>query len=264
MARTPRPRKKKYLNNADLLVQIHQSKKTFCYYDDMKYSDYTAILPYSEITAEKVEELAGDGLVSDVVIRVMTHEHVPEAVKNASRAKGQAGKAKTNFPPFKHYIWDNGPVEVARSHWSDGEFSIDHGRLTEEMGKMIWTLCLEYSRKGNWAGYSYIDEMRLDAVAHLCRFGLMFNEAASSNPFAYLTTCVSNSFLRTLAAEKLQVRVHEEVKRSSGIVDKVSWQEVDIRRSLGEKDEYVVPKAGRPAGSKDTKQRALRKKPSET
>ena len=54
-------------------------------------------------------------------------------------------RAKVNFPPFKHYAYVGGEIkEVARSHWqgslSNGEFSVDHGRITNKLGTMFLKL----------------------------------------------------------------------------------------------------------------------------
>ena len=235
------PKKVNYLNNKDILKQIHQSKMTYCYVQDDRYSDpdiivesvkkinKTAIkqaqinkaaklstLAYQEAVASgdwtkkpKQKEFTVDPktmAVDELVFRVMTYDHIPDEPGRKKTTKTIADtKAKVNFPPFKHYILDsNGinPREVVRSHWvgglHNGHFSVDHGRITNELGKMFMKLVERYSQRGNWRGYTYVDEMRGQALVQLAQIGLQFNEAKSDNPFAYYTATVNNSFTRVL------------------------------------------------------------------
>ena len=263
--------RRKYLNNTDLLRQLHLSKATYCSYVDPKYIDYHVICDFTEISSAYVAELAGEyGIAEDdIVFRVMDNDHVPDhdeerdSARSRSRAKGMDGKTKVNFQPFVHYAYIDGCVMmVGKSHWKgglhNGHFSTKHGRLTEELGRMFMKLCEEYARKANWSNYSYRDEMTYNAVAHLCGHGLMFNEAASSNPFAYLTTCINNVFVRTLNTEKAQRKYIDEAIADAGVIDKKAMIAHDVRMAMGEPDPYVVktvkvaakpgpkPKIGRP------------------
>ena len=93
----------------------------------------------------------------------MTYEHIPldpDRVRK-SRVTDQS-YAKTNFPPFKHYILlEDGPKEVLRSHWSggfdNGHFDPDKGRINDRLARMFMMLVERYSRRGNWRGYC-VDE----------------------------------------------------------------------------------------------------------
>ena len=49
-----------------------------------------------------------------------------------------------------------------------------------------------YSAKANWRNYTYLDEMKSIAIMQLLLGVLKFNEAKSDNPFAYLTTAITN------------------------------------------------------------------------
>ena len=46
-----------YLNNKDILKEIHKSKNTYCYYADTKYADYDMILPdVGKINKKNIKE----------------------------------------------------------------------------------------------------------------------------------------------------------------------------------------------------------------
>lgn len=96
----------------------------------------------------------------DLIFRVMTHEHIPVDPDRKRKARGtDISYAKTNFPPFKHYKYDDtgALVEVGRSHWkgslSNGEFSVVEGKMTNSLATMFMLLVERYSRRGNWRGY---------------------------------------------------------------------------------------------------------------
>ena len=203
----------KYINNKELLGEIHRSKKTFCYYVEPQYADHdTIVRSISEITPELIQAvrekkakprgkpaIAIDTILPEsIVVRVMTYEHIPldpDRVRK-SRVTDQS-YARTTFPPFKHYILlDTGPKEVLRSHWKDGfdngSFDPDSGRINDRLARMFMMLVERYSRRGNWRGYTYVDEMRSQALVQLSQIGLQFDESKSDNPFAFYTTAIRN------------------------------------------------------------------------
>jgi len=251
--------KVKYLNNKDLLKQIHLSKMSFCWIKSPQY-DYpdiiidledeitdAVILEAKQNKAGKMKDFAykkavegyngpankkprqKDFLVDvediadeDVVVRQMTYEHIPlEPGRKKNPRNESETKAKVNFPPFKHYGLINGTwEEVARSHWKgglkSGKFSVDHGSITNELGKMYLKLVDRYSQRSNWRGYTYVDEMRGQALLQLAMIGLQFNEAKSDNPFAYYTAAVNNSFTRVLNIEKKNQNIRDDILIDSG------------------------------------------------
>jgi hypothetical protein len=130
---------------------------------------------------------------------------------------------KVNFPPFQHFkIDENGSaVCVGKSHWTGGvktgEFSKDHGQLTDKLARMFIMLCEKYAMKFNWRGYTYNDEMRNSAILQLTYVGLRFNEAKSANPFAYYTAAITNSFCRVLNTEKRNQNIRDDILEMNGL-----------------------------------------------
>lgn len=233
-------RKTNYLNNKDILAEIHKSKNTYCYYIDDNYRDYDVIIPEGEeITSEHIEEgkknrakKIGCDIDSisptDVVIRFITYDHVPkkdpsEISENAKNTVS-AQHVRLNFVPFKHFIIqkindyeknDFEFTEVGRSHWenglSNGNFNKDHGTITSKLGHMFMLLVDRYSQRSNIRGYTYLDEMKSWALVQLCSVGLRFDESRSQNPFAYYTATINNSFTRVLNLEKRNQTIRDEM-----------------------------------------------------
>lgn len=241
-----------YLTNKELLSAIHESKTTFCSFLDDRYRDYDGIVSnVQQVTerligelkitkAKKMEEAdfqaqkrAGKKNIQrigvdpssipdeDVVVRVMTFEHIPARAVPITVRREKDRYELCNFPPFQHVILRDGEVVcVGKSHWvggvSNGHFSTDHGRVTERLGAMWMLLAERYSGKMNWRGYSYRDEMVGNAIIQFTHSGLYFDESKSSNPFAYYTQLMKNTFTRVLNTEKKNQRIRDELLIMNG------------------------------------------------
>jgi hypothetical protein len=273
-----------YLNNKDILKEIHESKTTYCHFTKPEYHRYDFIVDMPQDSIENSLEYAfkpesiqqaketratrlsvetGSKVdpdtisTNDLVFRVMTWDHVPVAPKVPRKnVKKKTAKdifefdddivdpdeifadledvttkkevddmvhVKVNFPPFQHYKIDetNTFYCVGRSHWkgdlATGDFSKDHGQITNKLARMYIMMCEKYAMKFNWRGYTYNDEMRNSAILQLTYVGLRFNEAKSANPFAYYTAAITNSFCRVLNIEKRNQNIRDDILEINGL-----------------------------------------------
>jgi len=247
-----------YLNNKDMLAEIHKSKNSYCYYKKPEYADYDIILNdiakinrlsisqarknrAETMLQAKVEELGlkrsqydeyrEDHLnipVTDLVFRVMTYDHIPDEEGRKLNPKTIADtKVKLNFPPFKHYKLDknNKPYEVGKSHHAGhNQFSLDHGTITPKLANMFIKLCQRYGTRSNWRGYTYNDEMQGQALLQLSQIGLQFDESKSQNPFAYYTATITNSFTRVLNMEKKNQNLRDDLLEQAGAMPSLTRQ----------------------------------------
>ena len=279
---TTQRKKVNYLNNKNILQEIQKSKMTYCWYMDDECTMYDLIVhSLDELTEDKIDEAranrkarlaveAFDKAVKqweremkgakprqitfkeaqplpekeDIVVRVMTFEHIPLAPGRKNKPKTTADHhARCNYPPFKQYKWVDGAwKEVTRSHWEggldNGKFSVDHGKLTEKLAKMFMMLCQRYSMRSNWRGYTYVDEMRSQALLQLSQIGLQFNEDKSQNPFAYYTAAVNNSFTRVLNMEKRNQGMRDDLLEQAGQMPSYTRQ-VEHELSLAQERERM-------------------------
>jgi hypothetical protein len=253
MTTTP---KVNYLNNKDLLEEIHKSKVTYCSFTQPEYHRYDIILPSIEkINIRTIAEAkrnqakrlsqkafesrkaAGEKIKAseceidykkvnkqDLVFRIMTFDHIP---LNNTRKKNPKTVAdhrdKVNFPPFQHWKFDENDILVCvgKSHWrgpvDKGKFSKDHGQITNTLARMYIKLCERYATRGNVRGYTYNDEMRGQAILQLTQIGLQFDESKSDNPFAYFTAAVTNSFVRIINIEKRNQVIRDDLLEINGM-----------------------------------------------
>ena len=243
-------RKRNYLNNKDILKEIHKSKNTYNSFIDKDYHQFDIILPDIEkinirtiaeakrnkakrLSTEDYELRKGAGekvkqadceidyktiTKEELIFRIMTFDHIPDEPGRKKNPKTVADtKTKLNFPPFQHYKFnENGElVCVGKSHWQggmeNGHFSKDHGKATDNLALMWMKLCDRYATRGNVRGYTYNDEMRGQAILQLAQIGLQFDESKSQNPFAYYTAAVTNSFVRVINIEKRNQNIRDDI-----------------------------------------------------
>lgn len=261
---SPTGRKVKYLNNRDLLAEIHRSKCSFSVFTKPEYKQHDIILPNLDkvnirtiadakrtrakrqgLEAFSIARLSGDKkskladfivdykkiAKTDVVIRIMTFDHIPMAPGRKKTVKSVADSHdRVNFPPFQHWRFnDQDQLEcVGKSHWKGpldtGHFSKDHGRITENLGKMYIKLSERYAQRSNWRGYTYVEEMKGQAILQLSQIGLQFDESKSENPFAYYTAAVTNSFTRVLNLEKKNQNIRDDLLEEAGLTPSMTRQ----------------------------------------
>jgi hypothetical protein len=257
-------KKVKYLNNRDLLAEIHRSKCSFSSFVKKEYSQHDIILPSIDkvnirtiadakrarakrmgIQAFAEARLSGDKKTklsevtpdyktiakTDVIIRIMTFDHIPLAPGRKKTTKTVADSHdKVNFPPFQHWKFDENDtlICVGKSHWKGpvdtGHFSKEHGRITENLGRMYIKLADRYAQRSNWRGYTYIEEMKGQAILQLSQIGLQFDESKSENPFAYYTAAVTNSFTRILNIEKKSQNIRDDLLEEAGLTPSLTRQ----------------------------------------
>jgi len=264
------PKKVNYLNNRDILKEIHLSKNSYCSYLDPKTDhQYDIILPaVSKINqrtiaearrnrADRLKRETGEEVNekkiahTDLVFRITCWDHIPKAPKKPTKAQAKKQRleelleiddmetedaddladipvldmnhVRLNFPPFWHYRLDaeKNPFVVGKSHWKGdldtGEFSRDHGKMTNKLAHMFIKLCERYATRSNWRGYTYNEEMRGQALLQLSQIGLQFDESKSQNPFAYYTAAITNSFTRVLNIEKKNQNIRDDILEMNGL-----------------------------------------------
>jgi hypothetical protein len=246
---TTNPQAKQYLTNKELLREIHLSKNNYSSYAQPEYADYDLILAdlnkinirtVAEAKRNRALKLSQQALAEaqkinpktklaeveidykkvskkDVVFRIMTHDHIPlePGRKRTPKSRGDH-HTKVNFPPYQHWKFDDNDelICVGKSHWRgdihSGTFSLE-GTMTNKLAKSFMMLVERYSMRFNWRGYTYVDEMRSQALLQLSQIGLQFDESKSQNPFAYYTAAIDNSFTRILNIEKKNQMIRDDL-----------------------------------------------------
>lgn len=103
--------------------------------------------------------------------------------------------------------------------------SQERGEMTKRLAKMLLVLCQNYARKSNFANYSYNEEMQGYAMMMLVRTWKSFNVEKSSNPFAFYTQCIKNSFIQYLNYERKQRRVRDTIQIQQGLNPSFNYED---------------------------------------
>lgn len=240
-----------YLSNKELLKEIHKSKTSYCQFEKSEYADYDLIVEnINKVTATVVErakkkraarlnELEGDRLFAqdemtnkeieahlkktglkakdikkeDLVIRVLGNDHIPDMKDK----KGKTIKSPVNFPAFQHYVFRGKKwVSVGKSHFQEGKFNTKHGAVSRKLAYGYLKIVDRYGNKGNWRNYTWIEEMKGQALVRLSQVGLQFNEFKTENPFAYFTQIITHSFTYVLNKEKENISTRNKLIQESG------------------------------------------------
>ena len=160
-----------YLNNRDILKEIHLSKNTYCSYRDRTIDhQYDIILPsvakINQKTVAEARRNRADRLKretgtevdqkkipnTDLVFRITTWDHIPRAPKKledllefneeeiiaddlVEDVVVDTVHMRVNFPPFWHYRIDENkdPFVVGKSHWRG---DLNAGEFCKEHGQM--------------------------------------------------------------------------------------------------------------------------------
>ena len=118
------------------------------------------------------------------------------------------------------------------------------GKVTDKLIRMIQMIAERYSRKANFIGYSFREDMVSAAVMNLCNNALKFNPEKSNNPFSYYTTGIHNSFLQYLADEKKHRNIRDALLIDAGSNPSFNFMEGEKEEAhfeVKESDEYFLP-----------------------
>lgn len=83
------------------------------------------------------------------------------------------------------------------------------GRPTNALGAMFISIVDGYSSR--WKRIYFVDEMQSDAIVTLCTYWHKFNDKFT-NPFAYYTSLIHNSFLKTLNRHHRDINTRNELR----------------------------------------------------
>jgi hypothetical protein len=270
-------RPRKYLNNKDLLAEIHKSKNSYSSFLTETDHQFDIILPsldkinirtvaqakrnradrlqkqayeaaYLENKKVKQAEFAVDWRKmekTDLVFRIMSFDHIPLQPGRKKNPKTVADHhVQCNFPPFQHYRFDDNDnlFCVGKSHWEggldNGHFSKEQGKMTPNLARMFIKLCERYGTRSNWRGYTYNDEMQSAALLQLSQIGLQFDESKSQNPFAYYTAAITNSFTRVLNLEKKSQNIRDDILEQNGMMPSYTRQNANEQAA---RDSVLTP-----------------------
>ena len=111
------------------------------------------------------------------------------------KSKKEETTVVTVKPPKKKYLTNKELLKQI-------ELSHVKGEMTHDFAKMIMMLTHRYSQRGEYANYSYNNDMQAFALLTVCKVWKSFDPVKSQNPFAYFTQTIKHAFFQFLNSER--------------------------------------------------------------
>lgn len=103
---------------------------------------------------------------------------------------------------------------------------------------MLLLIVDNYSGSANWNQYTWLDEMKAEAIAHLVtgskfkatpmvlRFDFSYseNKGIKANPFSFITTAIYRVFIRVNAEYKDQLLIRNELLNEAGATGSLEYE----------------------------------------
>lgn len=116
--------------------------------------------------------------------------------------------------------------------------SKEKGQMTDQLARMLQLLCSRYGRKGSFVNYSYNEDMQAYAMMMLVRTWGNFNPDKGSNPFAFYTQCVKNSFIQYLNQEDHEQKARNKMLIAQGLNPSYNYQEDERRAGIRDESDF--------------------------
>lgn len=97
--------------------------------------------------------------------------------------------------------------------------------ITPKLADMFVRLVEHYGTRQNWSGYSYLDELKGEALVNLVNKWHKFDCDRFDKPFAYYSILVERSFKGQIQKEKKPQRVRDAIITSRGEMPSYAAQE---------------------------------------
>jgi hypothetical protein len=150
-------------------------------------------------------------------------------------------------PKSRHYV-DDAHLTSILGEWKNRytenkNAGIDPPPLPEAVGEAILDMTEQMGRRHNFSGYSYLDEMKSEAMIHCVKYIHNFNPHANTDnfkkkkisAFAYINMIIWRSFTHYIGVEKHQQYLKYKSFEHMGGMD--AFQDEEMATASGEEGE---------------------------
>ena len=85
----------------------------------------------------------------------------------------------------------------------------ENGKMSENLGTMIFSIASHLGGSGKFAGYTYKEDMQAEAMLTCVKYLHNFNVEKCKNAFAYITTICRNAFLMYMKSQKKHANIKQ-------------------------------------------------------
>lgn len=107
--------------------------------------------------------------------------------------------------------------------------------FTPNLTNYLQLMVNRYANKGQWRGYSYIDDMKSEALLTLCQNAFKYDETRYDNPFGYYTQIIKYCFITCLEKEEIVRDIKDSLWESIGMTPSYARQiKNEMLREIGD------------------------------
>lgn len=112
------------------------------------------------------------------------------------------------------------------------------GVMTDTLARMLQLMCSKYIKKGRFVNYSYAEDMQSYAMMMLVRTWQGFHPEKSSNPFAFYTQCIKNSFFQYLNMERKHRDIRNLLLIDNGLNPSFGFQDGHTQATIEDEQDF--------------------------
>jgi DNA-directed RNA polymerase specialized sigma subunit len=117
----------------------------------------------------------------------------------------------------------NADLTAAVSDWVRGGTDKP---IPNQIGIYLMLLVNRYGTNKNYSGYSYLEEMKSEALLTCIKYMHNFNPEKSNNAFAYFSMIIDNAFKMYLKKEKTQHKIKYD--QLDKVMHERNYQNIDL------------------------------------
>ena len=107
------------------------------------------------------------------------------------------------------YVKNKDLLEEIRKYKEDLRNGKD--KMSENLGVMIMLIANGLAQKPNFSGYTWIEDMKAEAVFTVVKYLRNFDPEKSQNAFAYVTTICMRAFIAYLNKQKKHSKIKNDL-----------------------------------------------------
>jgi hypothetical protein len=131
-----------------------------------------------------------------------------------------------------HYINNNELLKALNDYKESLDLAKLEGKpnpkIPEYIGECIMRLVDNLAKRSNFRGYSFVDEMKSDAIENIIKYINNYNPSnEKQNPFGYFSITAWRAFVRRIATEKKELYLKYKSVEKFGSIDENELFDLD-------------------------------------
>lgn len=138
-------------------------------------------------------------------------------------------KKRTRLKKTDNNYINNSEFTASISEWVEtNKLNAMKKPMPDDVAISIMKLVNNFANKRNFSGYTYLDDMKSEALITCVKYAHNFNPEKSNNAFAYFTQIINNAFKMYLNKEKYQKSIKDKIMFDNDYVMKYNYNNISL------------------------------------